>query len=248
MTDLHQLLAERAARAPQSDDVDRVLAGARERAEQRQQRRRHLVAAGGGAAVVAALVAAAVTVPGAGGGRTGSADGPARDVSSSAPRGNVSPSAPRASSSWTSPTRLPSPPVSGSVSEPLHASPGPVRLVRIATPAAAPLAVSLVPAGWTYVGKMEAATTYAPASAANRDPNYFLGKLALMVDTNNGGSFPLRVGGRPARYAPGLVTIRVTAAVQADIQVPSAAHLTRAQVLRIAATLQVRDISHPASG
>lgn len=250
---LHQLYAERAARAAQDEDLDRVLALVRERVEQRAHRRRNLLAAGGGISAVAILVAAVLIVPGdtSGGGKGGSAapaGGSGIGASSTFSRSNVLSASATAAATWSPASSIPTVSATSGATAPESLT----ALVTVGTPAKAPLAVSLVPAGWGYLGEMEAATTYGPPSANDHAPDSFLHKLALLVGTYYSGSFPLTVAGHPARYtstADGSdVAIRWTKTVQLDVQLPPEAHVTREQALRIAGTLKVRDIGHPAKG
>jgi hypothetical protein len=230
MTDsLTQVLQRRAERADVAPDVDAMLSLAVRAAEHRGRQRRtvHRAVA---ASVITVAVASAAVLLARGSGSTHHVVPPA------ASSGPVSTAAPAPAVSSTAPGRGLD-----------HVAPA---------PRTAPLAVSLVPHGWAYLAASPAATTYGPPGA-HRDAGDFRGKLALMVGERLDTTAPdqLRVAGYPARMAtdsiaPGewIVQIDYSATIELTVQIPKSAHLSRDEAMRLAETLDVRDVRHPASG
>ena len=272
---LHQLYAERAARAGQDEDLDRVLALVRERVEQRAHRRRNLLAAGGGIAAVATLVAAALVVPGdgssndapAGGGVVtgGVSHAPSSfvrsNVLSSAPssvvRSNVLPSGTPTwvpASDSTSVITVTLPPSGSSAALPTLGAGTATTLVPVSTPKADAVAIGRVPAGWRYTGHSGPVTFYGPDSSPLNDNPDFAG--VIVVDVHErikpDGPNTLPLAGRKGRYHSDsgvqIVSVIVDSTTEMDVQVPANAHITRSQDLSIANTLQLRSKAEKTHG
>lgn len=236
MTDfLERTLHERADRIGRVDDSAAILATVQERAAQRSARRRVAIGAGAGSVVaVGAIVTAVVVTNLVGAGHNATAVGsPVASITAK----------PSPHAITSAPARKTSLPPTGA------------RLVTI--PAAtkkAPLSLRLAPEGWKYLGYNEANTLYGPAKS-DHDSDSFVGKLVAMVGERRAGeTFPIRVAGFPARVnlaqhpAQWSVDIAYNSKIMITVQVWTNAHLSRTQVLRVANTLQIRDVSHPASG
>ena len=112
-----------------------------------------------------------------------------------------------------------------------------------------------MPKGWHYVGANASATTYAPKGGTTGSGD-FIGTIAAMVgDAHPGETFPTTIAGLPARVrlsggTPNLwlVDLRYSATILLTVQVWPNARLTRAQVVRMADTLKIRNVGHPGSG
>lgn len=120
-------------------------------------------------------------------------------------------------------------------------------------PAPAPVSLGLVPTGWKYLGEAEAVTTYGVPGKASQDPSDWVNKIAAIVGTRYPGKFSLTIAGHPARInatnkETTIVVVAASKTVEVDIQVPAATHLTRAEIVKMANTLDIRDISHVAKG
>lgn len=240
MTDLHQLFAERAARAGQDEDIDRLLALVRERAEQRAHRRRNLLAAGGGVAAVAALVAAALVLP-----RGGNDD-------RGAPAGGV---ASTAAPSFTRSNVLSASPTAAGTPVTLDPSTGaPVRLVPVGTPKNAAVAISRVPVGWRYTGHSGPVTFYGPDSSPLNDNPDFTGVIVVDVHerVKPDGPNALHLAGSTGRYSNDsgvqIVSVIVDSTTEMDVQIPANARVTRSQALSIADSLQLRSKAQKTHG
>ncbi len=240
-TEMQAMLRRRADRAETDPDVDRLLVAVRELAERHRRRRRNALGATSGVVVVLGLVALLLMIaPGAGPAGRPSAGAPARGVSRSPELswGPATPVTPTARDSAFVPK-----------SDRGHL------VIAAPTPAKAPLAVTLAPAGWRYIGYGQTSTVYGP-KGTDRDPSYFVGKLALLVgERTDQHPLPLTLARRPARIDPDsasnggwVVTIAWSTSVQLNIQVPGKAGLSRAEVVRLANSLQVRDVRHRAKG
>ena len=116
------------------------------------------------------------------------------------------------------------------------------------------MAVGLVPAGWRYSGHNLAEAFYGPASLPmSTQPDF---DAVIVVDVHEritpDGPNNLTIGGRAGRYgADGgvqTVSVIVDSTTELDVQIPVSAHVTKAQALQIAATLDLRSKAEKTHG
>lgn len=243
-TDLIQALRARADRAPAHPDDRQMLADVHRRAAERGRRRKSVLGAGAGSAVVAGVVVATLVI----GNDVGGSGGPGKHDAGAQPTGTTAVATGATSSSAARVTTMPaSPPPTGAT------------LARIAAaPKKAPLSLGLMPKGWIYVGENEAVTAYGPAGSqrGNNQAGDFINRIVAEVgERYNTEKFPITVAGHPARIylssdrpSIWLVDIAYNARILLTIQVWRNADLSRAQVLRMANTLNIRSVAHPLKG
>jgi hypothetical protein len=245
-TALIRALLAQADRAPAEPDGLQMLADIHRRVGERGRRRKAVLGAGAGSAVVAGVVITTLFI----GNAVGSSGGRDKHDAGVAPRSTTAigtTASTSASAAATPPAKTPASPPTGAALASIAAA-----------PKKAPLSLGLMPKGWVYVGENEAVTAYGPAGSkrGNSQAGDFVDKIVAEVgDRYNSEKFPITVAGYPARIyltsdAPSIwiVDIAYNAKILLTIQVWRNAKLSRAQVLRMASTLAVRSVAHPAHG
>ena len=230
-THLHETYAARADRA--LADPDAMLTAVRQRLVERARHRRQSIgAATGGAVLVAGVVGGTLLLTPAGDRGHHSTAGASGHPRSTAP----------------------------SLTASTHPAPGhritPARLTAADPAPGAPVALGETPQGWTYLGRTEASAAYGAPGATDRDPNSFLGKIVVLIGEQLDPSvvYPLTIAGHPGRVDisttgdTDVVTVSVGKNLEVTIQVPHTAGLDQAGLVRMADTLEIRDLSHHASG
>jgi hypothetical protein len=232
-------------------DVEDMLAAVHEVNVRHARQRRNLRAGGAGVAVVAAVAAAVVAVgPGA---ETPTARPAAGPAGGGATRPSTSATlrwTPRTSVDPTGATAAARNSLTARVNGSGHT------LVKIApAPAKAEVSIGLVPDGWVYLGNQVAVTVYAPKSQTGSPIGDFEGKIVVDVHERltPDGPNALTVARRPARYSASgdgyqTVSVVVNTTTEVDVQVAPQAGLTRAQVLRVAATIDLRGTAEKTHG
>lgn len=249
---LEETLRRRAQRAPDAD-LEQVLTAVHDLAARRRSRRRNLRAAGGGALAVGAVIAGVVSFA------IGSTGGPSGLETPAVGPVHGSPGAPAVSSPAPThlnkcgfdPSKLTGP------KQPLPTPAAPPSLVHAApAPAHSPVSLSLVPDGWSYWGSTPDAVTYGrDGSDVPKDPGFFYNKIGLILEPNSrhssaalqrtNGRMPIRIAGHPAylhdECTDWLGGIVWTEHAVVDVQIPAGTGLTRSQVLKMLASIDVRE-------
>jgi len=239
-TALIRALHAQADRAPADPGDLQMLADVHRRAAERGRRRKAMLGGGAGSAVVAGVVIATLVI--------------SNDVGS--PGGRRTHDAAAAPTSTTAVATIAAP---RKTKTPVSPPPSGATLARIAAaPKKAQLSLGLIPKGWIYVGENPATTAYGPAGSTrgNRQAGDFVDKIVAEVgDHYIGETFPITVAGHPARIylttdnpSIWIVDIAYSAKILLTIQVWRNAKLSRAQVLQMANTLNIRSVAHPMHG